>query len=160
MSPGYLKLLDTGEFQNRINSLKKNYDNCALCPHRCEVNRAEGEIGVCRSGCIPVVASYNSHYGEEPPISGLSGSGTIFFTGCSGRCIFCQNYPISQLGTGKEATEDQLSEMMLELQNRGCNNINLVTPTHFLPSILAAICIGASKGLHLPIVYNTSGYER
>lgn len=160
MSPGYLKLFESGEFKNRINTLKKNYYKCVLCPHRCEVNRAEGEIGVCRSGCIPVVASFNSHYGEEPPISGLSGSGTIFFTGCTGRCIFCQNYPISQLGTGKEVTEEQLSEMMLELQNRGCNNINLVTPTHFLPSILAAICIGASKGLHLPIVYNTGGYER
>jgi len=120
----------------------------------------EGEVGVCHSGFIPVVASYNSHYGEEPPISGSSGSGTIFFTGCSGRCIFCQNYPISQLGSGKEVSEEQLSEMMLQLQNRGCNNINLVTPTHFLPSILTAICTGASKGLHIPIVYNTGGYER
>lgn len=160
MCSSYLKLSDNGELQNRIEILKKNYYDCILCPHKCKVNRTRGEKGICRSGSVPVVASYNSHYGEEPPISGLSGSGTIFFSSCSGRCVFCQNYPISQLGTGKEVNEEQLSEMMLELQNRGCNNINLVTPTHFLPSIVTAISIGVSKGLHIPIVYNTGGYER
>ena len=160
MCSSYLKLSNNGKLQDRIEILKKNYYDCFLCPHKCKVNRTRGERGICRSGSLPVVASYNRHYGEEPPISGSSGSGTIFFSSCSGRCIFCQNYPISQLGTGKEVTEEQLSEMMLKLQNRGCNNINLVTPTHFLPSIVAAISIGASRGLHIPIVYNTGGYER
>ena len=160
MYPSYLKLIKNDELQHRIEILKKNYNDCALCPHKCRVNRTKGEKGICRSGPLPVVASYNSHHGEEPPISGMSGSGTIFFTGCSGRCIFCQNYPISQLGTGREITEGQLADMMIELQKRGCHNINLVTPTHFLPSIITALFIGASKGLHIPIVYNTGGYER
>jgi len=160
MCSNYTKLFANGELQNRIEILKRNYYECILCPHKCKVNRYQGERGICCSGSLPVVASYNKHYGEEPPISGMSGSGTIFFSGCSGKCIYCQNYPISQFNTGIEITEEQLSEMMLELQNCGCNNINLVTPTHFLPSIIAAISIGASKGLYIPIVYNTSGYER
>ncbi|HDY88642.1 MAG TPA: radical SAM protein, partial [bacterium] len=160
MYPSYLKLIKTGELQHRIEILRKKYEDCALCPHKCRINRTRGEKGICSSGPLPVVASYNSHHGEEPPISGISGSGTIFFTGCSGRCIFCQNYPISQLGTGREISENKLADMMLELQKRGCHNINLVTPTHFLPSIIAALSIGASRGLHIPIVYNTSGYER
>ncbi len=160
MYPGYLKLFHIGKLQHIINILKKHYYTCTLCPHQCEVNRSAGEKGICRSGDLPVVASFNTHLGEEPPVSGLSGSGTIFFTGCSGRCVFCQNYPISQLGTGKEVTINELAEMMLVLQKRKCNNINLVTPTHFLPSIVAAISIGASRGLHIPIVYNTGGYER
>ena len=160
MRSGYLKLFENGELQNRIEILKNNYNECILCPHKCRVNRNNGEKGICRTGPLPVIASYNCHFGEEPPISGTSGSGTIFFSGCSGRCVFCQNYPISQLGTGKALTEEQLSDIMLKLQNRGCNNINLVTPTHFLPSIIAAISVGASKGLYIPIVYNTGGYER
>ena len=160
MYPSYLKLFKKGELQNRIDILKKHYDDCALCPHTCRVNRNHGEKGVCRSGAVPVVASYNSHHGEEPAISGISGSGTIFFAGCTGRCIFCQNYPISQIGTGSEVSEYQLAGMMIELQKRGCININLVTPTHFLPSIITAIFIGIQMGLHLPIVYNTGGYER
>ncbi len=160
MYPSYLKLYKDGYFQNIIDSLKKHYDGCTLCPHKCKVNRNKGEKGVCRSGILPVVASYNSHFGEEPPISGISGSGTIFFTGCSGRCIFCQNYPISQLGTGSEVSEEELAGMMIYLQKRGCININLVTPTHFLPSIIPALYIGIQRGLHIPIVYNTGGYER
>ncbi|MFC1650286.1 radical SAM protein [Candidatus Latescibacterota bacterium] len=160
MLPGYVKLLETGEYSSRIESLKKHYYNCKLCPHKCGVNRMNGDKGKCRSGFIPVVASSNLHFGEEPPISGIYGSGTIFFSGCSGKCIFCQNYPISQIGTGNEITEEQLAGMMLNLSNRGCNNINFVTPTHFLPSIVSALFIAATKGLEIPIVYNTSGYER
>ena len=160
MYSSYMKLFKNGELQNRIDILKKHYDDCALCPHTCRVNRNYGKKGIFRSGAVPVVASYNSHHGEEPPISGISGSGTIFFTGCSGRCIFCQNYPISQLGSGSEVSEEQLAGMMIELQKRGCININLVTPTHFLPSIITAIFIGIEMGLHIPIVYNTGGYER
>lgn len=159
-SPGYRELFESGELHNRMLILKKYYEKCSLCPHQCGANRTNGETGVCCSGSRPFVASYTSHYGEEPPISGVCGSGTIFFSRCSGRCIFCQNYPISQLGTGKEVTGEFLAEMMVELQKRGCHNINLVTPTHFIPSIVSAIFIAASKGLCIPIVYNTSGYER
>ncbi|MFC1538836.1 radical SAM protein [Candidatus Latescibacterota bacterium] len=119
-----------------------------------------GEKGKCRSGSMPVVASSSLHFGEEPPISGIHGSGTIFFSGCSGKCIFCQNYPISQIGTGNVISEEQLAGLMLNLQNRGCNNINFVTPTHFLPSIVSALFIAAKKGLKISLVYNTSGYER
>ncbi len=136
------------------------YENCRLCPHECGVDRTRGEKGICRSGSLPVVASHTVHHGEEPPISGINGSGTIFLSGCTGRCIFCQNYPISQLGTGNEVTEHQLAEMMLDLQHRGCHNINFVTPTHFSPSIVSAVADAAEHGLKIPIVYNTSGYER
>jgi putative pyruvate formate lyase activating enzyme len=160
MVPGYLKLFETGELQKRIDLFKKFYSDCTLCPHQCRVNRNESKKGICCSGSKLIVASYNSHFGEEPPISGIYGSGTIFFGRCSGRCIFCQNYPISQIGTGKEVSDNRLAEMMLELQERKCHNINLVTPTHFLPSILSAILTAAEKGLKIPIVYNTSGYER
>jgi len=106
------------------------------------------------------VASWNNHLGEEPPISGKKGSGAIFFSGCTGKCIFCQNYPISQLGTGVEMTAERLADIMLELQGRGCHNINFVTPTHFSPSIVKAVGSAAARGLRIPIVYNTSGYER
>lgn len=159
-NPGYLALCKSGEIETRISTLKKLYSNCRLCPHECGVDRTKGQKGICRSGIQPVVASYTVHTGEEPPISGSNGSGTIFLSGCTGRCIFCQNYPISQLGAGVEVTEDRLAEMMLELQERGCHNINFVTPTHFSPSIVAAIAIAAKHGLRVPIVYNTSGYER
>lgn len=158
--PGYLALCASGEIEARISTLREYYSQCRLCPHECGVDRTAGQRGKCRSGILPVVASYNHHRGEEPPISGTDGSGTIFLTGCTGRCVFCQNYPISQLGSGGEITEDRLAGMMLELQDRGCHNINFVTPTHFSPSIVAAIAIAASRGLHIPIVYNTSGYER
>ena len=158
--PGYLDLCETGEIVSRISALKECYSHCRLCPHECGVDRTAGQRGICRSGILPVVASYNVHQGEEPPISGTAGSGTIFLGGCTGRCIFCQNYPISQLGAGVETSEDRLAGMMLELQGRGCHNINFVTPTHFSPSIVAAIAIAAARGLRTPIVYNTSGYER
>lgn len=158
--PGYLDLCDSGEIKSRIAALREYYSHCRLCPHQCGVDRAAGRKGICRSGAQPVVASHNIHRGEEPPVSGTAGSGTIFFSGCTGRCIFCQNYPISQMGAGVEITEDDLAGMMLELQDRGCHNINVVTPTHFSPSIVAAVATAASKGLRVPIVYNTSGYER
>ncbi|MFC1509521.1 radical SAM protein [Candidatus Omnitrophota bacterium] len=160
MIPGYLQLSDTGELAHRIELLTRHYRECSLCPHQCRVDRLSGSIGICRSGPYATVASSNIHTGEEPPISGYNGSGTIFFSGCSGRCIFCQNYPISQLNTGKQVSDECLAEMMLDLQNRGCHNINLVTPTHYLPSIVSALSVAADRGLHLPLVYNTSGYER
>jgi len=133
---------------------------CRLCPRECGVDRLDGERGFCRAGAEPIVASWNVHPWEEPPISGTRGSGTIFFSGCTGRCLFCQNYPISQLGVGNAVSVQQLAEMMLELQDRGCYNINLVTPTHFVPQILAALERAIEGGLRLPLVYNTSGYEK
>ena len=133
--------------------------SCTLCPRGCRVNRLKGEKGFCRAGADPVVASWTAHPWEEPPISGTQGSGTIFFTHCSGRCLFCQNYPISQLGVGRQVTVQRLAEMMLVLQARGCHNINLVTPTHFVPQILAALPLAVAGGLRLPLVYNCSGYE-
>ena len=132
---------------------------CDICPRRCGVDRTRGEAGFCRAGLEPVVASWNVHPWEEPPISGTRGSGTIFFTHCTGRCLFCQNYPISQLGVGQLVTTARLAEMMLELQARGCHNINLVTPTHFVPQIMAALPAAIVGGLSIPLVYNSSGFE-
>lgn len=160
MKPRYLSLLANGELAERALTLEKLYSRCELCPHRCGVDRTSGQTGRCRSGASPVVASYNAHHGEEPPISGDSGSGTIFFSHCTGSCLFCQNYPISQLNAGSPVTVERLADMMLDLQSRGCHNINAVTPTHFIPSLVSAILIAARRGLRLPIVYNSSGYER
>ena len=160
MAASYIELSRSGELQERVAILSSFYKKCTLCPHKCGADRTRGETGICGQGDRAVIASYNSHHGEEPPISGSSGSGTIFFSGCTGRCIFCQNYPISQLGTGNIVTEEHIAEKMIELQERGCHNINLVTPTHFIPSIVSALLIAVSMGLNIPIVYNTSGYER
>ncbi|MBN2105122.1 radical SAM protein [bacterium] len=142
--------------------IKKAYEllkHCQLCPRRCGVNRIQNELGYCGEGLIPNVASDNLHYGEEPPISGFQGSGTLFFAGCTMRCVYCQNYPISHMGHGHPVQIPQLADMMLHLQKRGAHNINLVTPTHFIPQIITALYIAYHNGLILPIVYNTSGFE-
>jgi putative pyruvate formate lyase activating enzyme len=141
-------------------SLFENLKSCTLCPHECKIDRLSNKTGICGAPLNPVIASYAVHMGEEPPISGVSGSGTIFFSYCTLKCIYCQNYPISQLRNGTSKSSEELSKMMLYLQERGCHNINLVTPTHFLPHILDAILISKRKGLHIPIVYNTSGWEK
>jgi putative pyruvate formate lyase activating enzyme len=159
MQPSYLELYASGELACRAEQASTLLAACRLCPRRCGVNRLVGERGFCRVGAGLVVASWNAHPWEEPPISGMGGSGTIFFSYCTGGCRFCQNYPISQLGIGNVITVDRLAEMMLELQERGCHNINLVTPTHFVPQILAALNLAAGKDLCLPLVYNSSGYE-
>ena len=158
--PSYLNLYRNGELARRIERAYAYLKRCRLCPRECGVNRLRGKQGFCRAGAQPKVASWNVHPWEEPPVSGTRGSGTIFFSGCTGRCLFCQNYPISQLGAGSEVPVERLAEMMLELQQRGCHNINLVTPTHFVPQILAALSYAIERGFHLPLVYNTSGYER
>lgn len=132
---------------------------CTLCPRACRVNRLEGQLGYCQIGRQAQVASYGAHFGEEPPLVGRYGSGTIFFTRCNLRCLFCQNYDISQVGEGSPVDEGRLAEMMLSLQAERCHNINLVTPTHVVAQILEALFIARSKGLHLPIVYNCGGYE-
>jgi putative pyruvate formate lyase activating enzyme len=158
--PGYLDLYRSGELARRIDAAWAMLAPCELCPHRCGVDRLSGELGACRMDHLPKVSSWNLHAWEEPPISGTRGSGTIFFSGCTGRCRFCQNYPISQLGYGAVVSVERLGEMMLELQRKGAHNINLVTPTHFMPHILAALPLAIRYGLRLPLVYNTSGYER
>jgi len=132
---------------------------CRLCPRECKVNRKKGETGFCQMGLFPKIASDNLHFGEEPPISGTQGSGTIFFSGCNLGCVFCQNYPISHLGNGKIVSFAELANRMLKLQARGAHNINLVTPTHFAPQIMASLYIAYQRGLSIPIVYNCGGYE-
>ena len=160
LEPSYLALYQSGELRRRADVARAMLESCELCPHRCNVNRLAGERGICRMGDLPKVSSWNLHRWEEPPLSGTRGSGTIFFSGCTGRCRFCQNYPISQLGYGKVVDVQRLAAMMLELQRKGAHNINFVTPTHVVPQILAALVHAARGGLRLPLVYNTSGYER
>ena len=158
--PSYLALYQSGELARRIDAAWAMLTQCELCPHRCGIDRLRGEQGLCGMGDLPKVSSWNLHAWEEPPISGTRGSGTLFFSGCTGRCRFCQNYPISQLGYGDVVTVEHLAGMMLELQRKGAHNINLVTPTHFMPHILAALPYAIRGDLRLPLVYNTSGYER
>lgn len=133
--------------------------NCLLCPRACGVNRLSGERGFCRVLGEPIVSAHNLHFGEEPPISGKRGSGTVFFTSCTMSCIFCQNYPISQFRYGNNISIDELAELFLWLQNKGCHNINLVTPDSQIPFVIAALDIAVEKGLRIPIVANTSGYH-
>jgi len=135
-------------------------EKCSVCPRNCNVNRLKNEIGFCKIGKNPKVSAYNLHFGEEPPISGTHGSGTIFFTGCNLRCVFCQNYPISQLHNGNEITVEKLAEIMMTLQNQNADNINLVTPTHIVPQIIEAVLLAKKKGFNIPIVYNSGGYEK
>jgi putative pyruvate formate lyase activating enzyme len=147
------------DLKERIEKAYALLERCTVCPRECKVNRLKGEIGFCGVGENPKVASYNLHYGEEPPISGINGSGTIFFSGCNMRCMYCQNFPISQLRNGKETTPLDLAEMMLSLQGKGCHNVNLVTPSHVVPQILKALSFAWERGFDLPLVYNTSGYD-
>ncbi len=158
-APGYLELARRGELPERVRQARALLAPCVLCPRRCGVDRLAGEVGFCRAGADPVVASWNVHPWEEPPISGTRGSGTIFFSYCTARCRFCQNYPISQLGVGNRVSVERLAEMMVELQAKGCHNINFVTPTHFAAQIVLALPRAVELGLRIPLVYNTSGYD-
>jgi putative pyruvate formate lyase activating enzyme len=148
------------ELEHRIESAYQLLESCRVCPRECGVNRLKNDkLGFCRSGLNPVISSVSPHHGEEPPLSGTKGSGTIFFTNCNLRCVYCQNYPISQMGNGAERTPGELACQMLWLQEEGCHNLNLVTPTHYVPQILKALGIARDRGFNLPIVYNTSGYD-
>lgn len=158
--PSYLRLHQSGELGRRADELWERMKECDLCPRNCGARRLEGQRGVCRANATLEVSSYGPHYGEERELVGAGGSGTIFFTNCPLLCVFCFNYDISQLGVGQQQTYHDLADMMLRLQRMGCSNINLVTPTHYLPHILKAIDLAAMRGLRLPIVYNTSGYEK
>ncbi|MEW6481631.1 MAG: radical SAM protein [bacterium] len=159
LQPSYLNL-SNHDFLRKKQALYEILKECRLCPRECRVNRIEGEIGYCKAPKQLVVSSIGPHFGEERELVGKNGSGTIFFSHCSLRCIFCQNYEISHLGYGKEVTEDELSEKMIFLQKISCHNINLVTPTHYVPQIVSALYLSSKKGLSIPIVYNSSGYER
>jgi len=151
--------LSLEDLERKAEEAEEVLSSCTICPRSCRVNRLKGEKGFCRGGHLAKVASHNSHFGEEPPISGRRGSGTIFFSGCTLCCVFCQNYPISQLCEGREVSNLELARMMLSLQKRGCHNINLVTPTHFVPQFLKGLFLAKKEGFDLPLVYNTSGYE-
>jgi putative pyruvate formate lyase activating enzyme len=157
--PTYLALAESGELARRADEARRRVAQCDLCPGRCGVNRPAGERGFCGAPAEAVVASHNRHDGEEPPISGARGSGTIFLSHCTMRCVFCQNFPISQQAVGRQVGAAGLAERMLELQSRGCHNVNFVTPTHYVHEILAALLIAVEKGFRLPLVWNTSGYE-
>jgi len=158
--PAYAKLEKEGRLAQRVEQSHALFENCQLCPRRCGVNRKKGQKGFCRAPVKPVIFSFHPHLGEETPLVGDNGSGTIFFSNCNLRCVFCQNWPISHEGRGTEVEDEDLADMMIQLQGIGCHNINLVTPTHVMPNILSATRIALKKGLHLPLVYNTSGYER
>jgi putative pyruvate formate lyase activating enzyme len=148
------------ELESRVNAAYGLLEFCRVCPRECGVNRLQDDrLGFCRSGLSPVVSSVSPHHGEEPPVSGTKGSGTVFFTNCNLRCVYCQNYPISQLGNGAERTPSELACQMLWLQEQSCHNVNLVTPTHFVPQFLKALSLARERGFTLPIVYNTSGYD-
>ncbi len=157
--PRYLGLLANGELKNRIKIAKALLLDCTVCPRSCHVNRVDGETGFCKTGARAEVSSFGPHFGEEPELVGRNGSGTIFISHCNLACEFCQNYEISQCGNGKEVTADDLAAMMLSLQRQGCHNINIVTPSHVVPQILESLDIAAAKGLHIPLVYNSGGYD-
>lgn len=156
--PSYLNLSEE-EWHKRIEKAFSMLENCRVCPHNCGVNRLKGEKGVCNTGRYAVVDCYFPHLGEERPIRGYKGSGTVFFSNCNLKCVYCQNYQISQLGEGREVDEEQLADMFLDLQRMGCHNINLVTPSHVVPQIIKAIYVAVRKGLRIPIVYNTSSFD-
>jgi putative pyruvate formate lyase activating enzyme len=149
-----------GRLQRQAALAKEALAECRLCPRQCGARRLAGETGFCRGGTAATVASYGPHFGEERPLVGRGGSGTIFFAHCNLRCTFCQNYEISHLGQGDPASADQLAAIMLALQAMGCANINLVTPSHVVPQILEALCLAVNDGLRLPLVFNTSAYDR
>jgi putative pyruvate formate lyase activating enzyme len=150
----------TGLLEERAAQARSRLLSCDLCPRECGVNRLEGERGVCRGGARAEVSSTGPHFGEEPPLVGWGGSGTIFLTHCNLRCIFCQNYDISHRGRGRQVSAAELGGMMIELQRQGCHNINFVTPTHYLPQILEAVMEAVPAGLQIPLVWNCGGYER
>lgn len=158
-SPAYLSLFESGKLKQRLNLALGDLHSCRLCPRNCDVNRLNNKHGVCKTGRFAIVSSHFAHFGEEDCLRGSRGSGTIFFSWCSLRCVFCQNYDISWLGEGRPTMPGELAEMMLYLQRMGCHNINFVTPEHVVPQILEALLPAIEQGLRLPLVYNTGGYD-
>ena len=158
--PAYIKAFEKGILQGKIKAACKLLSPCNICPRKCNVDRLSGDTGVCKTARSAFVSSYNSHFGEEAPLSGNQGSGTIFFTHCNLMCLFCQNFDISHQGCGQEVSDKELAAIMLALQQQGCHNINFVTPSHVVPQILAALEIAVQEGLAIPLVYNSGGYDR
>lgn len=158
MYPSYLNLSQK-ELNFKIEKLFKILKNCEICPRKCHVNRLKGERGYCQLGFLPKISAFHPHFGEESPLVGKYGSGTIFLTSCNLSCVYCQNYEISQLRMGKEVSFERLAEIMIELQKIGCHNINFVTPTPQVPQIVKSLSIAIEKGLKIPLVYNTSSYD-
>lgn len=158
-SPVYLETHREGQLADKISKALKLLESCSVCPRGCNVNRVKGEKGFCRAGFLPEVSSFSPHFGEEKPLVGLFGSGTIFFTHCNLGCIYCQNYSISHLDKGEEISIERLSRIMLAMQSLGCHNINFVSPTHYVPQILAALPNAIDLGLSVPLVYNTGCYD-
>jgi len=158
-SPVYLKTLREGKFPEKIARARELASQCRVCPRQCGVNRLQGERGECRIGYQPIVSSYFPHFGEEAPLVGWHGSGTIFMSGCNLLCLFCQNYDTSHLLVGREVSILQFAEMMLKLQTLGCHNINIVTPSHVVPQLVEALYLAAQDGLEIPLVYNSGGYD-
>jgi putative pyruvate formate lyase activating enzyme len=162
MQPSYLELLRTGELSRRVDDLMRMLEVCRICPRDCDVNRLRDEVAACYSGLQPIVSAYTPHFGEEPALVGTHGAGNVFLGLCNLRCVYCQNYQISQTFKEQRKNEisfERLAEIFLELQDRGCHNINWVSPTHFAPQLAKALLIAARQGLHLPIVYNTNSYD-
>ncbi|HEY6120439.1 MAG TPA: radical SAM protein [Pyrinomonadaceae bacterium] len=160
--PSYIALYESGELAQRVHALEELLLSCTVCPHDCRNNRVADELAKCYSGRLPIVSSYTAHFGEEPALVGSKGAGNIFFGNCNLRCVYCQNYQISQTHKQQiknEVSHERLAEMMLELQSRGCHNLNFVSPTHFAPQMARGILLAVEQGLRLPIVYNTNAYD-
>lgn len=157
--PAYLALAGSGELESRARAARQTLVHCGCCPHQCGVDRLRDETGVCGIGRQARVASHFPHHGEEDCLRGRRGSGTLFFSGCNLHCVFCQNYDLSHGGEGRSVSALRLAEMMLELQAAGCHNLNWVTPSHVVPQALEALALAASRGLRLPVVYNSGGYD-
>lgn len=157
--PAYLKLLESSELEERVAQAYERLADCDVCAHACHINRRAGELGNCRTGERARISSYAPHMGEEQPLTGFRGSGTIFMTRCNLRCQYCQNHDISQTDSGYDVEPENLAAIMLELQARGCHNINIVSPSHVVPQIMAGLLIAARAGLRVPLVYNTGGYD-
>jgi len=157
--PAYIKTFEKGLLQEKINAAYTRLSPCKLCPQKCCVDRLSGETGICKTAEYALVSSYNPHFGEEKPLVGTDGSGTIFFTHCNLMCLFCQNFDISHEGHGQKIAAAELAAVMLALQQHGCHNINFVTPSHVVPQILSALEIAIQQGLSVPLVYNSGGYD-
>ena len=162
LEPSYLRLLETGELAARVDSLMAMLGRCRICPRDCDVNRLDNEVAACYSGLLPIVSTYTPHFGEEPALVGSHGAGNVFLGLCNLRCVYCQNHQISQtfkLQRQNEVTFERLADIFLELQERGCHNINWVSPTHFVSQLVKSLYLAACRGLRLPVVYNTNSYD-
>jgi len=155
----YVRVYRSGGLRERVNAAVIRLEKCSLCPHQCGVDRVAGDAGWCRTSREAVVASYGAHLGEEGPLVGRRGSGTVFFANCNLECLFCQNYSISRMGEGRRVSREELANMMVSLQARGCHNINLVSPSHVVPQLLEALELAVQSGLRIPLVYNSGGYD-